>query len=68
MNSNTTHSRRLRAATAAAWSRTIVAAGGRRLTVLLPPASAEGLARLEKKYGSATAVVVAGIEKLEELK
>jgi len=57
-NSNTTHSRRLRAATAAARSRTIVAAGGWRLTVLLPPGTAAALrAEMARTGETATAVI-----------
>jgi len=57
-NANTPHSRALRAATAAARSRTIVAAGGWRLTVLLPPATAARLRTEMARTGeTATAVI-----------
>ena len=57
-NSNTPHSRALRAATAAARTRDVVDAGGWRLTVLLQPATAAQLrAEMARTGETATAVI-----------
>lgn len=57
-NARTPHSRALRAATAAAWTRDVVDAGGWRLTVLLQPATAAQLrAEMARTGESATAVI-----------
>ena len=57
-NANTPHSRALRAATAAAWTRDVVDAGGWRLTVVLQPAVAAQLrAEMARTGETATAVI-----------
>jgi len=57
-NSNTPHSRRLRAATAAARSRDVVSAGGWRIPLLLQPATAARLrAEMARTGETATAVI-----------
>jgi len=65
-NSNTPHSRALRAATSKRRTTNTIAAGGRNLTVLLQPDDAARLKRLMKIHGTATAVIVAGLAALEE--
>lgn len=57
-NAKTPHSRRLRAATAAAHSRSVVEAGGWRITLLLQPATAVRLrAEMARTGETATAII-----------
>ena len=61
-NAQTPHSRALRAATATARNRRLLADGYRRLNILISPEASETLARMTEEAGSKTAA----IEKLLE--
>lgn len=60
-NSNSPHSRRLRADNARRWESAQKAAGHVKLAVLLPPESAAQLARLAKVHGTKTAAIIAAL-------
>ena len=63
-NSDTDHSRALRAATATRRNRERVRDGGMRVTVILPKTTADALMRLTAIYGTKTAAMVAAIDAL----
>ena len=64
-NCQTPHSRALRAATATARNRRLLADGYRRLNILISPEASEKLARLAQDAGSKTAAIEKLLEKAQ---
>ena len=64
-NAQTPHSRALRAATATARNRRLLADGYRRLSILISPEASEKLARLAQDAGSKTAAIEKLLEKAQ---
>lgn len=57
-NSNSSHSRRLRAETAAAYNKRVAAEGGSRFSVLLSAKEADALAAIQARTGESKAAAV----------
>ena len=64
-NAQTPHSRALRAATATARNRRLLADGYRRLNILISPEASEKLMRLAQDAGSKTAAIEKLLEKAQ---
>ena len=65
-NSDTDHSRALRAATATRRNKERVQDGGMRVTVILPKTTADALTRLTAIYGTKRAAIIAAIDALNK--
>lgn len=65
-NANTPHSRALRAATATRRNQAATTNGGKRVTVILPPDTAQDLEQLTVIYGSQTAAIIAALTSLKQ--
>lgn len=66
-NSKSATTKSIRAKNAIRWNKEQVESGGRRITVLLPPADAARLDRLIERHGSIKAAIVLALRTLDHV-